>query len=383
MCTMEFECPALDINDVSFCPNHSSYVTASCTDGITYVWDNRNPDTVLHKLQHGDPLNQIDETLAREQADVGVRLALWGDSVNQFYTGSSDGILKNWNILRSPDDALVQDVASFQEEIMCGLFSEDKSNLLIGDAAGGLHILSPSTYTDESLSFKFKRAHQLPLDDCDSDSGSGVKAARKAISTGRLERHHTYGVGKGPNYNGPYAAWARADGTPVHQLAQTNLTYEWQLRQLDGDPPADRPGLNEQLQQEIEAQRRLAHIRNGKYTNKRKRIENGNFMELIDLCSDDDRLGFCKSVKPRRLAPESRHTTLANTEIEIIDLTGDSDAERAKSPDADSSNLLSQDTERHFSGFAHLLEALEESLEDDHWWPPSGHIDPNLREADV
>jgi WD40 repeat protein len=384
MCTMEFECPALDINDVTFCPSYSNYVTASCTDGITYVWDNRNPDTMLHKLQHGDPLNQIDETLTREQADVGVRLALWGDSVNRFYTGSSDGILKNWNILRSPDDALVQDVASFQEEIMCGLFSEDKSNLLIGDAAGGLHLLSPSAYTDDSLSFKFKRAPQLPLDDCDSDSGSGVKAGRKAISAGRLVRHPIYGVGQGPHYSGPYAAWARADGTPVHQLAQTKLTDEWQLRQLDGPPPVFRIGLNEQLRQEVEAQRQLAEIRNGKYTNKRKRLENGYPMKtrnVIDLCSDDGKPGFWNaSVRPKRLAPESKHMTLANTEIEIIDLTADSDAESA---DADSSIPSPQDTETHFSGLEQLLEALKESLEDDHWWPPSGHIDPNLQEADV
>ncbi|KAE8348172.1 hypothetical protein BDV28DRAFT_106716 [Aspergillus coremiiformis] len=381
MCTMEFECPALDINDVTFCPSNPNYVTASCTDGITYVWDQRNPDLVLHSLQHGEPLNQIDETLPREQADVGVRLALWGNSVNQFYTGASDGILKNWNILRSPDNALVEDVASFGEEIMCGAFSPDKSNLLIGDAAGGLHLLSPNACADESLSFKFKRASQLPLSECDSNSGLGVMAAHEAISTGRLVRHPIYGVGQGPHYNGPYAAWARPDNIPEHELRQTKLKEEWQLRQLDGVTPALRAGLNEQLQKEVECQRQLARIRNVQHVHKRKRADFGN---LINLYSDDGKPGFWHvPAKSKRLTAEPRHTVIGNSDIEIIDLTGDSDTECTKMPKGGSAIPFSRERHVHICGFEHLLEDLKERLEDDHWWPPSDRIDPNIQDADV
>ncbi|KNG80558.1 WD repeat protein [Aspergillus nomiae NRRL 13137] len=380
MCTMELECPALDINDVTFCPGNPNYVTASCTDGITYVWDTRNPDTVLHRLQHGEPLNQIDETLPREQADVGVRLALWGNSVTQFYTGASDGILKTWDVLRSPDDAFVQNVASFGEEIMSGAFSPDRSNLLIGDAAGGLHLLSANILADKSLSFKFKRASQVPFAGPDSDSESGIMAARKAILDGHLSRHPIYGVGQGPRYNGPYAAWARPDNTPDHQLGQTKLKEEWQLRQLDGAPPALRPGLNDQLRREIECQRQLAQIRNVQHLNKRKRLEPGHYTKrrgvLSDLCSGD---GFWTApVKPKRLATESKHSIIENANIEIIDLTGDSDTECAKPSNEDLAFPTIQDTEG-YPGIEHLLEGLE----DDHWWPSSDQIDPNFHDADV
>ncbi|KAE8367437.1 WD40-repeat-containing domain protein [Aspergillus caelatus] len=384
MRTMELECPALDINDVTFCPGNSNYVTASCTDGITYVWDTRNPDTILHKLHHGEPLNQIDETLPREQADVGVRLALWGNSVTQFYTGASDGILKTWNVLRSPDDALVQDVASFGEEIMSGAFSPDRSNLLIGDAAGGLHLLSPNTFADETLPFKFKRASEDPFFENDPDSGSGIMAARKAILDGHLSRHPIYGVGQGPRYNGPYAAWARPDNTPRHQLGQTKLKEEWQLRQLDGVPPALRPGLNDQLRREVECQRQLAQIRNGQHVNKRKRLEPGHYTKsrgaLDDLCSDD---GFWAApVKPKRLAAEPKHAIIENANIEIIDLTGDSDTEYAKPP-KDSLAFPTTQGAESYSGVGHPLEGFEGILEDDHWWPSSDQIDPNFHDADV
>ncbi|KAB8234630.1 WD repeat protein [Aspergillus alliaceus] len=362
--------------------------STSCTDGITYVWDNRNPDTVLHRLQHGDPLNQIDETLPREQADVGVRLALWGSSVNQFYTGASDGTLKNWNILRSPDDALVQDIASFGEEIMCGAFSPDKSDLLIGDAAGGLHLLSPQASTNESLSFIFKRASQLPHSEYDADCESGVMAARKALSTGRLVRHPIYGVGQGPRYNGPYAAWARPNNTPEHQLGQTGLREEWQLRQLDGGPPALRSGLNEQLRKEVECQRQLAYIRNAQHVHKRKRADFSNAKESravpIDLYSDDDNPGFSHApVKSKRLGAQSRSAIIAKPDIEIIDLTGDSDIECGIWPNEGSPTLSSQDADIDLSGFDPVLTELEDKLEDDHWWPPSGFIDPNLQNGDV
>ncbi|KAE8375887.1 hypothetical protein BDV26DRAFT_266826 [Aspergillus bertholletiae] len=384
MCNMELECPALDINDVTFCPGNSNYVTASCTDGITYVWDTRNPDTVLHRLQHGEPLNQIDETLPREQADVGVRLALWGNSVTQFYTGASDGILKTWDVLRSPDDALVRDVASFGEEIMSGAFSPDRSNLLIGDAAGGLHLLSSNTFAGGNLSFNFKRASQLPFAENDPDSESGIVTARKAISDGRLSRHPIYGVGQGPRYNGPYAAWARPDNTPEHQLGQTKLKEEWQVRQLDGIPPALRFGLNNQLRREVECQRHLARIRNGQHMSERKRPDFGHFTKnggiFIDLCSDD---GFWSAPdKPERLATESKYAIVEDANIEIIDLTGDSDTECAKPPNVGLAFPTTPDT-KSCSGLDNILEGLEGILEDDHWWPSSDQIDPNFQDSDV
>ena len=110
--------------------SNGTYVTASCTDGKTYVWDNRRGDKILHELRHRAPLNPIDHQRSRETADVGVRVALWGSSMDQFYTGASDGVLKRWDVRRSSEDALGEDVAAFDEEIMCSAFTEDHSHLV-------------------------------------------------------------------------------------------------------------------------------------------------------------------------------------------------------------------------------------------------------------
>ncbi|KAE8147942.1 WD40-repeat-containing domain protein [Aspergillus avenaceus] len=377
-CTIEFECPALDINDVTFCPNNPNYVTASCTDGVTYVWDHRNPDSILHKLVHGRPLNQIDETIAREQADVGVRAALWGDSVNRFYTGASDGVLRSWNILQSSDDVHIQDVAFIQEEIMCGAFSEDKSNLLIGDAAGGLHLLSSGPYTDGLTSFGFRPASRTTTGDNGSDCESGIEAARRAILNGHLTRHPIYGVGQGPRYNGPYAAWARPEGTPGEKLSQTKLKDEWQLRQLDGVPPVFRNGLDKQSQREVESQRHVARIRNKQVNKfKRKRIEIDDPDEqssVIDLCSDDGGLGFPgASDKPKR----PMTIVMGTGATEVIDLTADSGSE---SSSTEVTGPLLKASKTHFSksGGGGEPEELKETLEDDFWWPPSGQVDANI-----
>ena len=62
---MELECPALDMNDVSFCPSDPTYISAGCTDGSAYVWDTRRSrsDAVLHKLSHDRAINPLDERL--------------------------------------------------------------------------------------------------------------------------------------------------------------------------------------------------------------------------------------------------------------------------------------------------------------------------------
>lgn len=121
--THEFECPALDMQDVTFHPTGSNYVTAGCTDGTTYVWDYRWPDETMHKLSHGKPLQELvanEEGLPyiehREKVDAGVMLGIWGKGASLFYTGSSDGVIKAWDIRRAPEDVWIKDVAHLQLE---------------------------------------------------------------------------------------------------------------------------------------------------------------------------------------------------------------------------------------------------------------------------
>ncbi|PYH98355.1 WD40 repeat-like protein [Aspergillus ellipticus CBS 707.79] len=380
-CTMEFECPALDINDVNICPMNPNYVTASCTDGITYVWDHRRPGNILHRLKHGVPLNQVDETISREQADVGVRIALWGDRIDEFYTGASDGVLKRWDILRGPEDVLVQDMARFEEEIMCGAFSKDKSNLLIGDAAGGLHLLSPGPFSNPgSLSMEFKRAPgpQRPhsQDDSESNPDSGIEVGSQLLASGKLIRHPVYGVGQGPYYDGPFAAWARPENTPRSEIAQTSLMEGVQLRQLDGILPELRIGLDTESQEDVKAQIKLANIRN-----KRRHQKRGNEMlapgdnfkaNIVNSACDGDDLSSSLSRRPKRRVGEMPQASdLSCTEIEIIDLTVD-DAEENTNPTGGI----------RLAEFKTALEELEQELEEDFWWPSSEVIDANIQYND-
>ncbi|RAL02027.1 WD repeat protein [Aspergillus ibericus CBS 121593] len=376
--TMEFECPALDINEVNVCPTNPNYVTASCTDGVTYVWDHRRPDQILHKLRHGDPLNQVDETISREQADVGVRLALWGDRIDEFYTGASDGVLKRWDILRAPGDVLLQDTAKFKEEIMCGAFSKDKSNLLIGDAAGGVHLLSPGPFSSaEGLSMEFKPASQpqlrFPHDEYGSDPGSGIRTGAELLSSGKLARHPIYGVGQGPRYDGPFAAWARPENTPQDEIAQTRLKQEIQLRQLYGVRPECRIGLDTVSREDVKAQIKLAHIRNQqRYHNKRAREELANpahtRTSFIDLVEDRHDPSPSFSHRPKRRMDD----VPSASGVEVIDLTGDTDTEETPSFKADI----------HLIEFKAAVQEVEEELEEDFWWPSSGTIDANIQDID-
>lgn len=376
-CAVEFDCPALDINDVEFCPLDPNYMTASCTDGVTYVWDNRNPSEILHRLQHGEPLNQLDENLTREQADVGVRVALWGDHVQRFYTGGSDGRLKVWDILQSPEDAHVQDVVTLEEEIMCASFSGDKTNILIGDAAGGVHVLSSAPF-EHSSCMKFEHAGE-PFDDMEEQEESAVKMADRLLSSGQLVRHPVYGVGQGPLYNGPYAAWARPAHTPTDLLGITPLTEDVQALQLDGPPVERRRQLDVRSRQYVAAQIRLARIRNERRSlHKRKRDTSWPAKvtlapeNLIDLCSDEDEEALAHRPRPRKAKDRTIEPIITQI-VDVIDLTGDTDSEDiavGSSEPMDTSEVVGEEDER--------LEALEE----DYWWPDSGAVDANIQDLD-
>ncbi|KAL1978840.1 hypothetical protein VTN31DRAFT_1699 [Thermomyces dupontii] len=373
-CFVEMDCPALDINDVSFCPMDRTYVSASCTDGTTYVWDWRYSGQILHRLTHGRPLNQLDESLTREQADVGVRVALWGDTIDRFITGSSDGVLKAWNILLSPEDAHVRDIAEVQDEILSGAFSADKSTLVIGDGAGGIHVLSPEENTDEVETIHFERERESATE---HDENNGAAIGAQMLSSGELVRHPIYGVGQGPAYRGPYAAWARPAGTTTEQLPVTPLTAEIQALQLDGPDVEQRALLDAESKAHVRTQRELARTRNATQHNnerKRKRPEPEppeearpgpdpgptppkrtgppprkpwKVTRVIDLCSSDDEgdnQGGTTSKK--KLGKETI----------FIDLTSDVD-EPEPEPDPEPSR-----------------DGDLESDDDDHWWPPSEEI---------
>lgn len=383
-----FPCPALDINEVTFCPMDSAYVTASCTDGSTYVWDNRNPGRYLHKLRHGSSLTPLNHECSRELTDFGVRVALWGSAIDQFYTGGSDGCLKRWDIRRSPEDALVANVASFKNGLVSGSLSEDESHLLLGDYGGGIHVLSsaPCASFDKDK-FDFKYAPNPPSQDPD-----GIRLAKESISRDELIVHPIYGAVQGNNYQGPFARWARGlpDSSSLDQTKRGPLLEEYQLRQFYGPPVQSRHGLSDHEKRELQQHFNLAHIRHlrassAHQTAAHKRKHSGY--------SDDERtnrLGrnACASTpkatnshltehqkrkleKERRKKKRKRQPIITNIEDSVIDLTMDSDV----NPSAATAVYPEQKVQSRV-----MVKMLDEDDEDeeDYWWPESGLVDANL-----
>lgn len=225
---MEYECPAMDMQDVTFNPYYPNIVTAGCSDSATYVWDFRKPDYYLHRLQHGRPLLDWDHTKAQEEGDPGVMMTVWGMEGARLYTGSSDGIVKSWDVMRAPDDVHIGDIGDLGAGVQSGAFSPDFSHLLVGDSDGGVHILSSAPVAgwaetgDEGRvqPIDFIQARDVPRTAAEEDNPGteGIEAAQELLDSGRVVFDARFGVGQGPNYRGPYARHARAQAEEARSL---------------------------------------------------------------------------------------------------------------------------------------------------------------------
>jgi WD40 repeat protein len=133
-----FDCPAWDVNELTIMPTSpfEYFITVSCTDRRTYVYDSKRGDAPIHILQHG---NSLDEP---ENEDSGVKFACWGNSPDRFYTGSSDGELIAWNVKAPVGGAHVRTLLRLTGGIYAGSFSKDFSKLIIGDDTGKVHLLA-------------------------------------------------------------------------------------------------------------------------------------------------------------------------------------------------------------------------------------------------
>ncbi|XEU98952.1 hypothetical protein FSHL1_004239 [Fusarium sambucinum] len=135
------DCYASDINELTFVPNSCghAYVSAACTDGKVYIWDTAQGDKPIHTLSHGKPIEEYYGD--REKEDTGVKFTAWNTSLDRFYTGSSDGVVKVWNVRRLKEP-FVRNILTAPGPIAWGGFSPDTSKLAIGDATGRCFILS-------------------------------------------------------------------------------------------------------------------------------------------------------------------------------------------------------------------------------------------------
>lgn len=253
------DCPAIDINELTIVPNSSSYsyVTAAATDGHVYVWDTAIGDDPIHRLQHGIPLegDATEEHYVRERDDTGVKFTAWGTSLDRFYTGGSDGVVKIWNV-RSQHKPLVRVILEAPAPISAGSFSPDKTKLAIGDATGRVYLFSvnemeslenttvklPPGFVGNLKPIRRPRPYMRhgtpappPNHNPNPEPSTGTDMARRYVALGQIQINpkRVIGAVKGPAYPslGLYREELHLDGEPeapllahVEQQQQVNQT---------------------------------------------------------------------------------------------------------------------------------------------------------------
>ena len=376
--TMEYECSALDMQDVTFSPLDPNIITAGCTDGTSFVWDFRRPDEPLHRLRHGRPIIDWDHTRDREEADTGVMMSLWGLGGTIFYTGSSDGMIKAWDIRRHPADVLVRNVAQFEAGVQCGALSPDGTNLLVGDADGGIHILSsapcgrPTGDEDDVIDpveepISLTRAPDgsgLNIGKDDDDPGTvGKDTSRDLIESRQLDYDPEFGVTKGPNYRGPFAMDSRKEGSPSYEAGHAKF---------------------QAFTRQGEASDEIAQQRRGIIKARRMKIDN-ELSKLSKLPSPTIKAeaNWPKMVRRRLFRPKHANITKSskntvfplsatqNQNSNFIDLTQDEEPTSHNYIDL-SSDLASASVVQLDDDIGNNTIPESEMVEENLWWPRLG-----------
>ncbi|KAH6642781.1 Rik1-associated factor 1 [Boeremia exigua] len=218
-CPLELECKAFDMNDIVWCPHDEKLFAAGCTDGRSYVWDLRRPDQVLYTLSHGSSLMPLQDGVPHERTDTGVRFLSWGQNARRLYSGSSDGVVKVWDVAQSQEDVFVKDLITVKSGIMSGAFTEDYSKLIIGEVNGTANLLEVGR-DDIALKDADKFTYQPYLGRDDEEvatdkstytlpSNTAAAEARTWLDTNQLRLAPLSGLPRqqviqGFNYQGPF-----------------------------------------------------------------------------------------------------------------------------------------------------------------------------------
>jgi len=231
------DCFSSDINELTIRPNslYTSYVTAATTDGRVYVYDTARGDLPIHVLHHGDPIEELNEAGEREKEDVGVMFSAWGRTLSRFYTGSSDGVIKVWDLQRQKNP-FVRDLLEVAGPVSFGVFSPHFDKLAIGDGSGRVFLLTNNPLDESADDFVTlpggqRRRRPRPFiphnepppppmyvaPDKGSDAARRYLEARQLIIVGDPTR----GVFQGPNYHETAlydldSHWNRDAQNPLH-----------------------------------------------------------------------------------------------------------------------------------------------------------------------
>ena len=235
---LAWQCPAIDINDVVFCPHDDRLIAAGATDGMVYVWDQRfasRSHKPLHTLSHGDSLNVLPHERDRETADTGVRFLSWGATKSRLYSGSSDGIVKVWNPDRSPENAHVDDIATSPSErsaIMSGAFSPDYMDLLVGTENGRINLFSIGK---QRASGRLPEAYKLlPAPASEENEQPSLDVAKSLLESGKIVVRPCGAMPfrqavQGPNYDGPLLAPSSRETSKAQETLQQALYNQHEI----------------------------------------------------------------------------------------------------------------------------------------------------------
>lgn len=226
---LDWQCPALDINDIVFCPYDDNLVAAGATNGRVYIWDKRSADRSqrpLHTLKHGESLNVLDHDRHAEVADTGVQFLSWGSTKTRLFSGSSDGVVKTWNPYRSPQRAHISDIsgpARDRSAVMSGAFSPDYQQLLIGTENGRINLFKSGINGVHLRPQKFK-IRPAPGPEQGEQQQGPFAAAQSLLETGQIELRPCGAMPfrqavQGPNYAGPFLKPSKT----LRRDAQTRL----------------------------------------------------------------------------------------------------------------------------------------------------------------
>lgn len=239
---LTWECPALDINDVVFCPHDDNLIAAGATNGCVYVWDQRSADRLqkpLHVLRHDESLNVLPSDRPRELTDTGVRFLAWGSTRERLYSGSSDGVVRVWNPGRTTENAHVKDLDAPQSQrsaIMSGAFNADYSELLVGTENGRINLYNfgcedpGRTSLGEVMPFKLHAA-QAPQNET---ANAPLRPAQELLESGQIVLRPCGAMPfrqavQGPNYRGPFLAPSPAEMTAAEAQLQAALAVQHQV----------------------------------------------------------------------------------------------------------------------------------------------------------
>ena len=243
---------------IPYSPYDSNLFAAGCTDGRTYLWDIRRPEKILYTLSHGSSLMPLQDGVPHERTDTGVRFLSWGQNARRLYSGSSDGVVKVWDVTQSQEDVFVKDLITTRSGIMSGAFTTDCSKLLLGEVNGTANVLEVGR--DDVDLKDAERLLYRPYVEKDDETGEDTSSdntappapdsaaieARTWLETGQLQLAAMGGFPKqqvlqGPNYAGPYDS---NDDAHTHRLREEAFRFQQKMIPSRG-AQCDLPGCAE------------------------------------------------------------------------------------------------------------------------------------------